>query len=76
MAKKKRPAEEKKRRAKPATTRDLAARSPKAKRVKAGVTTGRENDDVVVAFELGATRAPYVIGNLWSGSDRPPSQSR
>jgi hypothetical protein len=76
MAKKKRPVAKKKRRAKPATTRDLAARSPKAKRVKAGVTTGRENDDVVVAFELGATRAPYVIGNLWSGSDRPPSQAR
>ena len=76
MAKKKRPVAKKKRRAKPAPTRDLAARSPKAKRVKAGVTTGRENDDVVVAFELGATRAPSIIGNLWGGSDRPPSQSR
>jgi hypothetical protein len=76
MAKKKRPVRKKQRRTKPAATRDLAARSPKAKRVKVGVTTGRENDDVVMAFELGGSRAPYVLGNLWSGSDRPPSQGR
>ena len=76
MARKKRPGAKKKRRAKPAASRNLAARSPKATRLKAGVTTARENDDVLVAFEHGATRAPYVVGNLWSGSDRPPSQGR
>ena len=70
MAKKKRPVAKKKRRANPAASRDLSA--PKAKRVKAGATTGRGNDDVLVAFEHGATRAPYITGNLWSGSDRPP----
>jgi uncharacterized protein involved in type VI secretion and phage assembly len=30
------------------------------------------NDEVLVAFEGGDTRRPYVIGGLWNGSDKPP----
>ncbi len=30
------------------------------------------NDEVLVAFEGGDTRKPYVIGALWNGRDMPP----
>jgi uncharacterized protein involved in type VI secretion and phage assembly len=30
------------------------------------------NDEVLVAFEGGDTRRPYVVGCLWNGSDKPP----
>jgi uncharacterized protein involved in type VI secretion and phage assembly len=30
------------------------------------------DDEVVVAFEAGDTRRPYVIGGLWNGQDSPP----
>jgi uncharacterized protein involved in type VI secretion and phage assembly len=30
------------------------------------------NDEVLVAFEAGDTRRPYVIGALWNGSDSAP----
>jgi uncharacterized protein involved in type VI secretion and phage assembly len=30
------------------------------------------NDEVLVAFEAGDTRRPYVIGALWNGQDSPP----
>lgn len=30
------------------------------------------NDEVLVAFESGEPRRPYVIGALWNGSDSPP----
>jgi uncharacterized protein involved in type VI secretion and phage assembly len=30
------------------------------------------NDEVLVAFEGGDARRPYVIGALWNGSDSPP----
>jgi uncharacterized protein involved in type VI secretion and phage assembly len=30
------------------------------------------NDEVLVAFEGGQTRRPYVIGALWNGQDTPP----
>jgi uncharacterized protein involved in type VI secretion and phage assembly len=29
-------------------------------------------DDVLVAFEAGDLRAPYVLGTLWDSSDAPP----
>ena len=30
------------------------------------------NDEVLVSFECGDPRRPYVIGGLWNGSDSPP----
>lgn len=30
------------------------------------------NDEVLVAFEAGDARHPYVVGALWNGRDRPP----
>src|SRR5439155_2322206 len=30
------------------------------------------NDEVVLAFEGGDARRPYVIGALWNGKDQPP----
>jgi uncharacterized protein involved in type VI secretion and phage assembly len=31
------------------------------------------NDEVLVVFEGGDTRRPYVVGGLWNGSDAPPA---
>ena len=31
------------------------------------------DDEVLVAFEKGDPRAPYVLGALWNGVDKPPS---
>jgi len=31
-----------------------------------------ESDEVLVAFEAGDPRRPYVVGVLWNGSDAPP----
>jgi uncharacterized protein involved in type VI secretion and phage assembly len=30
------------------------------------------NDEVLVGFEAGDPRRPYVVGALWNGQDRPP----
>jgi uncharacterized protein involved in type VI secretion and phage assembly len=30
------------------------------------------NDEVLIAFEGGDPRRPYVLGGLWNGSDKPP----
>ena len=30
------------------------------------------DDEVLVAFEAGDPRRPYVVGGLWNGSDAPP----
>ncbi len=32
-------------------------------------------DEVLVAFERGDLRWPYVIGSLWNGKDKPPASS-
>ena len=31
------------------------------------------NDEVLIGFEAGDTRHPFVIGGLWNGSDAPPA---
>lgn len=31
------------------------------------------NDEVLVAFEHGDVRFPYVLGSLWNGKDAPPT---
>jgi uncharacterized protein involved in type VI secretion and phage assembly len=33
-----------------------------------------KNDEVLVAFEGGSPRRPYVVGALWNGQDKPPEQ--
>jgi uncharacterized protein involved in type VI secretion and phage assembly len=30
-------------------------------------------DEVLVGFEGGDVRSPYVVGSLWNGSDKPPA---
>jgi phage protein D len=30
------------------------------------------DDEVLVAFEFGDVRRPYVVGSLWNGKDKPP----
>ena len=30
------------------------------------------NDEVLVAFEFGDIRRPYVLGGVWNGKDKPP----
>jgi uncharacterized protein involved in type VI secretion and phage assembly len=32
-----------------------------------------QNDEVLVGFEGGDPRRPYVLGGLWNGSDAPPA---
>ncbi|MEF8789100.1 MAG: phage baseplate assembly protein V [Haloarculaceae archaeon] len=32
-------------------------------------------DEVLVAFENGDVRYPYVLGALWNGEDRPPAEN-
>ena len=29
-------------------------------------------DEVIVAFEHGDVRFPYIIGSVWNGKDQPP----
>ncbi len=31
-------------------------------------------DEVLVAFNHGDVREPYIVGQLWNGSDKPPAQ--
>lgn len=31
------------------------------------------NDEVLVAFEAGNPRRPYIVGCLWNGQDKPPA---
>lgn len=33
-----------------------------------------KNDEVLVAFEGGNPRRPYIVGGLWNGQDAPPEQ--
>jgi uncharacterized protein involved in type VI secretion and phage assembly len=33
------------------------------------------NDEVLVAFEHGDVRFPYVIGSMWNGQDKPPADN-
>ena len=33
------------------------------------------NDEVLVAFEAGDSRRPYVMGCLWNSSDLPPQST-
>ena len=32
------------------------------------------DDEVLVAFEAGNPRRPYVVGSLWNGTDAPPEE--
>src|SRR5437868_3604561 len=32
-------------------------------------------DEVLVAFEQGDVRFPYVVGSLWNGKDAPPAKN-
>ena len=39
---------------------------------KGAVFIPEVNDEVLVAFEHGDVRFPYVLGALWNGKDKPP----
>ncbi|MEO8609187.1 MAG: VgrG-related protein [Chloroflexota bacterium] len=48
--------------------------------IGAGSTAGLHwlpevNDEVLVAFEMGDFNRPYVIGNLWNGTDKQPEEA-
>jgi hypothetical protein len=47
---------------------DLSVKKTKATGVKGG-------DEVLVAFQPGDVRSPYVVGTLWNGGDPPPTTS-
>ena len=34
------------------------------------------DDEVLVAFEQGDVRTPYVLGSLWNATDKPPAERR
>ena len=61
------------RKARRKATKDLTA-SRKARGTTGGASFMPEvNDEVVVTFKPGALRAGAVVGNLWNGSDKPPT---
>jgi hypothetical protein len=64
----------KRRRAKTRAARpaDLPVKRKKATKVK-GADRARAADEVVVAFQSGSARPPVVLGDLWDGSDKPPT---
>jgi uncharacterized protein involved in type VI secretion and phage assembly len=33
------------------------------------------DDEVLVAFEHGDVRSPYIVGSLWNGKDAPPADN-
>jgi uncharacterized protein involved in type VI secretion and phage assembly len=35
----------------------------------------QQDDEVLVAFNHGDIREPYIIGSLWNGKDRPPARN-
>lgn len=35
-----------------------------------------DDDEVLVAFDQGDVEHPYIVGFLWNGADRPPSNDR
>jgi uncharacterized protein involved in type VI secretion and phage assembly len=39
---------------------------------RGGYALPEVDDEVLVAFELGDIHAPYVLGGLWNGVDKPP----
>jgi uncharacterized protein involved in type VI secretion and phage assembly len=39
---------------------------------RGGYFIPQEHDEVLVAFNQGDVRDPYVIGSLWNGRDKPP----
>ena len=44
----------------------------KLESVKGGATVRPETDDeVLVSFEHGEVKSPYIIGGLWSGKSKP-----
>jgi hypothetical protein len=53
---------------------------PSPKVIKTGVaeirdsfkTQSSRDDTVLIAFESGDARSPYVVGNLWNDKDKPP----
>lgn len=34
------------------------------------------NDEVLIAFEQGSVRRPYLLGMLWNGPDKPPAANQ
>jgi hypothetical protein len=48
--------------------------SPPVGRTRTGLQLGI-GDEVLVAFENGDTGRPFVIGNVWNGTDSPPESA-
>ena len=63
----------------PWLTDNLESRLARVVSFMAGATRGavfrpEVGDEVLVVFEHGDMRFPYVVGGLWNGSDAPPSE--
>jgi uncharacterized protein involved in type VI secretion and phage assembly len=49
--------------------------TPLAGKARGSRFTPEIDDEVVVAFDHGDLRSPFIVGSLWNGNDRPPAMN-